>query len=230
MVEKKNYSEVYKVLDPIITENPTINWKKLEEEHEEISKNISYGAFLARKRRLLGDAGYTYGSVLKRKKIKKKKSNTSESIDLELIQSTAKKINISGDTIIEFLKETYPISKNYKEYTELFKIIIEDPTIGYSKLKTDGLVTISGPTYYEYRKKVHAFIRNYKGANGETISQELKTSKIGNIYRTLYYSTGADDEIIAEVSAVIEALRQEKEMFIEVVELKNGYEIREFTK
>jgi len=238
MAKYVNYKEVYKVLDPIIEERPKINWKELNEDHKEIADSISYGSFLSRKKRLLGAKGYTYSP---RKKGRSARRNKSIPIDLELVSSITSKMDLSDKAILKFIKRVLPNSKRKDEYKDLFKVIVNQPRTTHSDLKRKGLVTISDPCYYSFRREVLEFINEHKESNGKSKPKSSKSevpevvevselSKVGAIFRTIYVNKSASEEMVDEAKKIVKSIREEKGALIEVEELKTGYIIIEFTK
>jgi len=234
MAERISYQEVYKVLDPIIKERPKIDYKKLSEDHKEIADSISYGAFLARKKKLLGAEGYTYP---RRKKRSAKRTKIGP-IDLELVSSVTSKMDLSDKAILKFIKRILPNSKRKDEYKDLFKVIVDQPRTTHSDLKRLGLVTISDPCYYAFRRKVLEFINEHKESNDKSKTKSSKSevpevselSKVGAIFRTIHVNKGASEDMVNEAKEIVKSIREEKGVLIEVEELKTGYVIVEFSR
>lgn len=226
---RKNYSEVHKVLDPIIKESPKINYKLLEEKHPEIATNISYGAFLARKKKLLGREGYTYKprvKVKKRKYVRKK--GIEGSIPLEIIENVPNNLNYSDQMIEEFINERYPNTKNLKEYKNLFRIFLKEPKAVFSKYKKEGLVKVSDAIFYAFRKEVSVFINGEESQNSK--SKKSKVSMDGIIYKSMHTNLNATDEEIEEMKIVTKKIQEEFGLSVEILLLKKGYELRRCIK
>ena len=245
--EQKKYKDVYVILDPIILANHEITHEEFEKEHPDA---ISLWSFRARKKRVLGEEGYGFKKpkkveketakigAVKRGKYKKRKAKRRYQrrveIPKEIETQDTRFAHVTVNEIKKFVSEILPTSSNKIEYIRIAKVLVKEPMLAYSVLSERGAVTVSNPTYYQFRKNFtnhfNGEVTPKKASNGKRVKKKNGPSKKGLIYRTVYTNEDASEEIVEEQLKVFAELEEEMRMNLEVKELKTGYEIRQFTK
>lgn len=209
-----SYAKVYPFLDPILKGKPAMSFPELQQEHPEIV--ISYGAFNARKNKLL-----------KSKKTAKRVDLTAP-IDVNATTSTL--------TVKEAVEQLLPNSRLKKEYVKVGEILMKDPNAVHSHAVKEHKIKMCDANFYQFRRKFCTLMdleltaqrvtggkkkRKYTRRNVTEVPAVSRQKKRPSLYTVLYEqeATGVGAEAKELMSSFLDVLRAQRVLNAEMVEV-----------